>query len=77
MPYTPSPQAKATTDAVLAAFEGLSAKRKRDAEFRADMLAAQVKSRNQRKGHKVAFSQPMALEVLGKLSLLLLKRGAV
>lgn len=77
MPYTPSPQAKATTDAVLAAFDSLSAKRKRDAEFRARMLAAQVKVRNHQKGHKAAFSQSMALEVLGKLSLLLLKRGAV
>jgi hypothetical protein len=76
MAYHPSPQAKATTGAVQAAFDTLPAKRKRDASFRADMLAAQVKSRGARKGQKVPFSQKMALEVVGKISLLAVRMEA-
>ena len=37
------------------------------------MLAAQAKSRGARKGQKVPFSQKMALEVLGKISLLVVR----
>jgi hypothetical protein len=77
MTYKPSPTSGKATEAVLSAVELLPVKDKRDAKFRADMLAAQVKSRNHRKGHKIPFSQAMALEVVGKLSLFLLKKGAV
>ena len=40
------------------------------------MLAAQVKSRGARKGQKVPFSQKVALEVVGKISLLAVRMEA-
>jgi hypothetical protein len=77
MPYHPSPTSAEATEAVLDAARKLSGRDRRDARFRTRMLAAQVKARSARRGHKVQFSERMAIETLGKVCLLLLKRGAV